>query len=506
MVLREKSMNRSHSIKRRLSRLWQSKPREPLTSVPPLGLPTDIFREIANHLTKLEIINLSGTCKELRALLLPEIYTEVSLLCGSRACSLQLEMLSRSPNLWTYIRKFEIGPDWLSWPLEAAAESWAAAKVEKISPGLTNLHTFAWHGLRPLPESVWRALRKSCTELKNLAYTAQLREFEPESELFKFRNLRQFSFVAKQTPAPAPLVKPGLPTQLCDMVLENPDLEQLSLQLCESNNNLGQVSRLMHGAWQNLSSFHIQICPTSPSHNPPSDELSAFLTSHSSITTLSVLTHLPDIPPLLLGPTALPRLTSFTGVSAHVAALPQVDSLSNLVVVDEEPTDPSSFLAALRRLTSLTSLKLYFADAAHPYLLRQVISACLNLQTLDFTYATPCNLKQLKPIAVALSHLPWLRNVTFTKTYRLADGTMLSAALLLLAHNPDVQKIDLHWVTTKAWKQSGQYTVQTQRDAPDALEAKEFGPRALGGSFTRRFRYVLEGGDTLSKGLARMRL
>lgn len=86
---------------------------------------------------------------------------------------------------------------------------------------------------------------------------------------------------------------------------------------------------------------------------------------------------------------------------------------------------------------------------------------------------------------------------------------MLAAALLLLAQNPGLRHIHLVWVTAKVWKQSGNYTVHSREDATDVpypLEAKERGPRALGGSFTRRFRYVLDGGDTVSKGLARMRL
>jgi len=124
------------------------------------------------------------------------------------------------------------------------------------------------------------------------------------------------------------------------------------------------------------------------------------------------------------------------------------------------------------------------------------------------THPSHCIQKQLKAIAAELHRLRYLGTLTLTKTYRLADGTMLAAALLLLQNNLALREIHIVWVTTKVWKQSGDYTVIPMKNnakVPDALEVKEFGPRVLGGSFTRRFRYALEGGDIISKGLAKIR-
>ncbi|KAJ7911930.1 hypothetical protein B0H13DRAFT_2479225 [Mycena leptocephala] len=306
-----------------------------------------------------------------------------------------------------------------------------------------------------------------------------------------------------------PLIEPRLPLQLCDMLLHNPDLEHLRLELRALYNILEQVSRLMHGTWRNLSSFHIEMYSSLNAHHPTSDELGAFLASHPTITSLSILAYLPAIP-LVLSRTTLPHLTSFTGLAQHLSALPSVDFLWDLVLTDDGlAADPSQMIAALQRLTFLNTLKLNLGDAARVSVLSSVISACPYLGSLDISYSTPCSMKQLKAIAVELHSLTSLRHLSLQKIFRFVDGTMLAAALLLLAQNPGLRHIHLVWVTAKVWKQSGNYTVHSREDATDvpySLEAKERGPRALGGSFTRRFRYVLDGGDTVSKGLARMRL
>ncbi|KAJ7911931.1 hypothetical protein B0H13DRAFT_1875404 [Mycena leptocephala] len=134
LAVTARAMNRSRSISKRISGLWSPKGQDTPAMVPESlrVLPTDMFREIASHLAEIDILNLSSSSKELRTLLLPEIYATVSLLCGSRTSSSKLDMLSSSPNLWVYIRTLAIGPDWLSWPLEASIESWVAAKIEKI--------------------------------------------------------------------------------------------------------------------------------------------------------------------------------------------------------------------------------------------------------------------------------------------------------------------------------------------------------------------------------------
>ncbi|KAJ7260498.1 hypothetical protein B0H12DRAFT_375209 [Mycena haematopus] len=503
----QKRLSRSRSMGRRVSGIWLFKSSRTPAPIPEssMVLPTELFREIASHLTKPEILVLSSCSSELRSLLLPDIYAAVSGFCGGRACSAKLGMLSTAPKLWVYIRKLEIGPDWFSWPIEESVELRTASTIEKIFPGLTNLDTFTWCSIYPLQETVWRALRMSCLKLINLSYTAQIRQFQPDSELFKFRNLRQFSLCVKEKAEAPPLIQLNLPPQLCDMLLQNLDLEHLDLRLCPSHNNLQSLSRLMQGTWRNLWSFHIDIC----AHHPARNNIASFLASHPRIRSLSIVPHLRHIPPLLLDHDTLPRLESFTGISQHVSALSNVDCLQSLSLGDESLSDPSFVLAALRRLTFLTSLTINIADANSMSTLSGIVSACSNLESLSISYLSPCSTKQWKAIAVELRRIPSLWNLTLTKTYRLADGPMLAAALILLEHNPGLREIHIVWVSMKAWKQSGDYIIssrtgQDDTRVPDSVDAKEFGPRALGGSFTRRFRYTFDDGDKVSKGLARI--
>ncbi|KAF7351641.1 hypothetical protein MSAN_01596700 [Mycena sanguinolenta] len=451
----------ARSMGKRISGLWLPKssrtPEIPESRV----LPPDLFREIANHLTKQDMLVLSSCSSELRSLLLPEIYASISGLCGSRACSEKFDMLLTTPKLWVYIRKLEIGPDWLSWPIEESVELRVASTLEKIFPGLTNLETFTWCSIYPLQDTVWRALRISCPNLRNLSYTAQIREFQPDSELFKLRGLRQFSLCVKDNAKAPPAIELDLPPQLCDMVLQNSDLEHLYLRLCSSYNNLHPLSRLMQGTWSKLQSFHIEIC----SHHPARDTIAAFLALHPTIKSLSLLPHMAEIPPLSLGPDTLPRLESFTGISQHVAALSHVDHLQSLILGDSPITDPSGVHAALGRLTSLTSLSIIIANAGDVSTLSGIVTVCSTLQSLDISYQTPCSMKQLKAIAVELKRLPLLRNFTLSKTYRLSDGTMLAAVLTLLEHNPGLREIHIVWVSTKAWKQSGDYAITSSLGA-----------------------------------------
>lgn len=116
----------------------------------------------------------------MRTLLLPDVYAAVSLLCGSSACSSKLELLSASPHWLAYVKKLEIGPDWLSWPIDELVELRVASTVVKISPRLTNLETFTWCGIYPLQEIVWRALRTSSV-LSLACRNAILTQYNPDA-------------------------------------------------------------------------------------------------------------------------------------------------------------------------------------------------------------------------------------------------------------------------------------------------------------------------------------
>ncbi|KAJ7142746.1 hypothetical protein C8R44DRAFT_866051 [Mycena epipterygia] len=276
--------------------------------------------------------------------------------------------------------------------------------------------------------------------------------------------------------------------------------------MSSSRNNLHQLSWIAHGRWPHLSVFRIELWSHASSHYPHAAELGAFLSSHPWIIDLGIYPHAGSSPPLVLAPTAMPYLTTFTGLCGQVSDLPNVYWLQSLPLLRQTPLPSSLVTGALQRLTSLTSLEICLEDAGDISLFCDVLSACPGLVTFNVSFWTTCNMKQLKVISLHLQRLARLRTLTLLKTYRLTDGTMLNAALLLLARNPRLHEIHLVWMTHTAWKQSGNYTICAEAQY---MDAHEFGPRPLGGSFTRRFRYALDDRRPLlgsvSKGLAKMR-
>ncbi|KAJ7458249.1 hypothetical protein FB451DRAFT_1142385 [Mycena latifolia] len=493
-------------MKGQLKRLLSVKTRNSLAasdSPNPTALPEDIFREIANHLTKPDILTLSSASSELRKFLLPEIWSKVSKKCGSDECASVLRMLLKSPQLCVYIRDFSVGPDWLSWPIEPTTEFWVASMIVKITPQMQNLHTFTWCGLQPPPDYLWSTLRKSCPELRKVNCTARIREFDPQSELFQFANLTHFALCVKEHDGELRTPRSDLPPQLFEMLLQRcPDLEELRLQLFSSHHNLRQLSRITQGLWPRISSFHLEVSEYDPPTNsqyPRADELGAFLSAHPTITDLGLYRVFGIESPLILTPTALPHVSSFTGLFHDVYNLPFPTALQSLDLLNLGIFQSSLLVPMLQRLTSLTSLGMTVDGIG---LLHDVMSVCPALEIFTVQYGASCSMKQIKEICGALRRLPRLHTLTLSTQYRVTDATMLACALELLAHNLRLCEIHLISVSDKGWKQSGDYKIVGQSRF---LDAKEFGRRTLGGTFSRRFRYALDGGGSVSKGLAKMR-
>lgn len=170
------------------------------------------------------------------------------------------------------------------------------------------------------------------------------------------------------------------------MLLHSPDLEHLNPQLCPSHNNLGSLSSLMQKTWDNLSALQIEVCPDHPAR----DLIAPFLAAHPLITSLSILPHVPDTLPLAFPPGTLPYLEFFGGISQHLAALPNLEHLRNLVLLDEPARNPLA--STVGRLTFLTSLTITLADAGDISLVFSITSACCLLESLAISYRTPCNM------------------------------------------------------------------------------------------------------------------
>lgn len=171
-----------------------------------------------------------------------------------------------------------------------------------------------------------------------------------------------------------------------------PDLKELTLKLSSSHNNLQQVSRIAHGRWPHLSIFHIELWSHASSHYPHTVELGTFLSSHPWITDLGIYPHAGSSPPLVLAPTAMPYLTTFTGLCGQVLDLPNVYWLQSLHLLRQMPLPSSLVTGALQRLTSLTSLEICLDDAGDISLFCDVLSACPNLVTFNVSFWTTCNM------------------------------------------------------------------------------------------------------------------
>ncbi|KAJ7164227.1 hypothetical protein C8R46DRAFT_1099015 [Mycena filopes] len=501
---RDKAILRARSLGKRVVslRFRDSRKTQTAPSLPERlewALPLDIFREIANHSSQTEVWCLSKTSRELRALLLPEIYAEVSLDCGSRRCSGVLDMLSKSPHLWIHIRSLIFEPEWLSYPIKPALERSIIAKLQIMLPHLRRLHTFHWAGIQQFPDTAWAVLRTSCPELRRLCYGTEVATFSPQSELFKFRHLVQFWITVREPGGALSTSSTKFPVEFCDMLLENPDLE--SIMISAAGKTLGAMPQVLHGRWSKLHRLSIELSPlVTPQASP--EQLTTFISSHPSLTTLGL--YFPT-PAFTIDQTALPLLKSFTGVSEHLRALPSIH-LSELVLHDVDTAETfAPTVAALHRFPTLRCLQIQLADARPISKLRDIVSACPCLTTLDLSYIMAFDTKQLKAVSAALTGLPFLSRLTLTKTYHIADGTMLNTALLLLAHNRGLRDIHLHFLTAKGWKQSGDYNTVSTRGGKTVI-AKEYGSNAVGASFMRRFRYEVEETSGVRKRLARIRL
>ncbi|KAJ7690197.1 hypothetical protein B0H17DRAFT_593437 [Mycena rosella] len=489
-------------------------------------LPTEILLDVAGFLQNVELLNLSLTSSQLRRLLLPELYKTVSL-DSSRACLSGLAMLAAHPELCAYVRTLTVRPNYaiVCWPRSdrPVNESTIAAMIEGLADKLVNLVKFTWGGVDLPPDSLWRAIRHACPQLRKIYSTAGSRHLDPESELLKFEDLTAFSlcFVARDED----LVRLGLPTQLWTMLMERcPNLEELTLRLFCSSHSLRDMDKLTSHVFPHLRALQLEIWfyNRDPSFSQPSVELlGPFLSAHPNIAELSIFPYtsdperpIPNTLPLFLAPAALSRLRAFVGVYQHIAELPDSAALETLDLTG----DPVSVVsvkavgAALRRLSALRSLDVRLADVQDG-LFQSIISACSGLITLRVMFPVNFGMKTLRKLSTALQRLPHLRSFTLYKGHRFTDGTMLRCALAILSDNPRLHEIQVAWF---AWercerRQNGSYFVLVDTGGRRYLDVWERGVRSVrvgGGVFDRRFRYMLEGRDlrgSVAKGLARIR-
>ncbi|KAF7288181.1 F-box domain-containing protein [Mycena chlorophos] len=507
-----------------------------------ISLPEDILHEILQDLSAGDILNLCLCSSHLRTLLAPELYRNMHLR-SSRACQSGLNLLMKRPELCGHVRKLTLRPQWyLSWPTPDSAldERWVAKMVRLVAPGLTRLRTFDWDGTEMPPNTLWRTLRESCPELKELYTNVGFGDLSPRSELFNFSDLTLFSLSIRHGLPDATLfpVREELPSALWDMLLTRcPNLTELTLCSFSAGQRIFSIDRIVEGDWPQLTSLTLGTfgynADFSLASQPP--EMPLFLAKHPRLSALRLSWNFrrwmsPDEDPAFS--VALPStLEEFSGIAQQLPATGW-DNVSTIDLMCE-PLYAARFTqlcVALKAMPVLANLEIWVHVepnmTAHAAFLQDLCDAAPRLEDLHFMCTTPFGkaCSHFKPLAIlarSLRSLPYLRSFALTKGHRYADESMRASAIRIFravagpAAQTQLEQVSVRWARAACrnhLKQEGTYarvtpSVAAARSAGDhvntrdngkgepgqdpEIEAWERGLRAVGGAFERKYRFVL---------------
>ncbi|KAJ7060862.1 hypothetical protein C8F01DRAFT_1141091 [Mycena amicta] len=488
-----------------------------------ISLPEDILHEILQELSAGDILNICLCSSHLRDLLAPELYKTMHLR-SSRACESGLNLLAKRPELGAHVRKLALRPNYyLAWPDKdiAVDEAWVAKMVRIIAPGLRRLRTFDWDGTEMPPNGLWRTLRDSCPELKELYTNVGFELLNPRSELFNFDDLTLFSLSVRHGLPDASLfpMREELPTALWDMLLTRcPNLTELTLCSFSAGQRIFSIDRIVEGNWPALTSLTLGTfgynADFSLAAQPP--ELPLFLARHPRVSALRLSWNFrrwmsPDDDAAYQ--LELPQtLEEFSGIAQQLPTM----GWAGVTTVDLmcEPLYAARFTAlceALKAMPLLTNLELWVHVepnmTAHAAFLHDLCSAAPKLEDLHFMCTTPFGKKPLAILARALRALPYLRAFALTKGHRYADETMRASAVRIFravagpAAQTRLEQVSVRWARAACrnhLKQEGTYgrivgpcaKTQQQPESPE-IEAWERGLRAVGRAFERKYRFSL---------------
>ncbi|KAJ6591251.1 hypothetical protein DFH09DRAFT_1420316 [Mycena vulgaris] len=484
-------------------------------------LPANILQEIAGHISCLDhVLNFGLTSRQMWGHLLPRLYTDVDLKTNKQ-CRL-LSVLAKRPGVARHIRKLAVRPNNAEWtlPEDPIDEVAICELVSRIAPHLTSLHTFVWDGLELPDDKVWMKLRKSCPRLINIGTTVGEEPVENTSHLFAFHNLRRFSFVVKcaslewLTDGRPPMEK--LPRRFWEMLIErSPDLEELEIGGAAPCPRLFDIRPVSYGQWPHLKSLTLgDMVMQAPSRNNARKEPSfmVFLQAHPQLRCIKIQHIGGDTFPssLNLPPTALPSLRTFSGPLAYIRTLPQPWLLQDLTLTGLQHSASSfprlfSTLKQLRSLASLSiqiDLTLYTSfnrspqARDHTKIFRALLASCPRLVYLDMLCLSQPTFN-VAEFSAALSNAPHLRSFVLTKVHASNDEEMAPSAAHLARQNPTLDSFTLRysqdsWLTSTGIRPKHVGTYEIVRDAagvPVALAAHEWGARAFGGHYIRRFQH-----------------
>ncbi|KAK0468083.1 uncharacterized protein EV420DRAFT_1259714 [Desarmillaria tabescens] len=495
-------------------------------------LPPDVFQEIARRIPLLrDILHLSLTSRNMRALLVSRLYRNIDLKTN-RQCEVVLSMLLKHPDMARHVTKLIVHPNNIEWTAMdvALSESEVVDLLVRAIRYMPSLHTFFWDGVEMPDDYLWLVLRNSCPLLKSVGTSVGTQKLDPASNLYDFSDLTSFSFIVKKrslawVPDTLPNIE-KIPKRFWEMIIERcPHLERLAIGGAAPSPRLFDIRHITHGRWPRLRCLTLGDLSIQPRKRQrvswiKEPTFTDFLLAHPSLQKLNLQYAGGDNFPasLILPPMALPYLEVFTGTLKYVATLPNpslIKSLSLTSLLYSMSSIPY-LCSILESLTSLSSLGIWFdlsfnakIDHDHGSLLRDLLSSCPQLSHLDLTcYTYPSfdvvsslSVFQSKEFSQAIQDTKsvHLESFILTKLHSHEDGKMLNTAIQIIHDNPHLRKFTLRY-SQDSWRsikgirprQVGEYEVGLDEAGnPSTLGVYEWGVGSFSAHYTRRYKHKL---------------
>ncbi|KAG2154510.1 uncharacterized protein EDB93DRAFT_1081328 [Suillus bovinus] len=488
------------------------------------ALPDDLLFEVTSCLSsRTDILNLALSSKYLFTSTCSALYAQVHLGTAEQ-CQRTLSMLRSRPDVARHIQKLHVRFSSASSDYMVDVNGITiSALLRELAPKLDALHTFIWDADEiPQCDDMWFALRMSCPRLRTLGTCYGSVIPSQRSHLLEFKNLRGFSlslkygYYAHHTDDFQDAVP--FDVRLWDMLIRrSPNLEELHV-LGGPLILDGTVHPLCNARWPLLHSLSLGdvMLDWSSGPGPMSSKrpFIAFLEAHQRLRSLRISrTALsPHVVPSL-DQSALPLLTHFTGSLEHLQALapshPQITHLTieePLIIRDLAPLLIAGVLQSLRCLTELRVAFVFHSSYESANLIRNLVSTCPGLTTLEITCArrssfkvvcsfliAACILRSLimisqDTLAKSVSYLPRLRHLRLTLVPVATGDSLRVCALHVIQAIPRLHSFALTFISASLplsltpvdfgmYEESGNYVVRAdEHGLPHSLSCTERRP------------------------------
>ncbi|KAG1812183.1 uncharacterized protein BJ212DRAFT_1372017 [Suillus subaureus] len=451
------------------------------------ALPGDLLLEVTSCLSsRTDVLNLALSSKHLFTSICPVLYARVHLGTAEQ-CQRTLSMLRSCPNVARHVQKLYIRFSSTSSDYMVDINGIAiSALLRELAPKLDALHTFIWDADEiPQCDDMWFALRMSCPGLRTLGTCYGSVIPSQRSHLLEFKNLRGFSLTLKHGyyAHHSDDFQDALPFdgRLWDMLIRrSPDLEELHV-LGGPLILDGTVHPLCNARWPLLHSLSLGDLMLDWSSGPGSMSSKrpfiAFLEAHQRLrffrTSRTALS--PHMLPSL-DPSALPHLTHFAAIEEP------------LIIRDLAPLLVTGVLQNLRCLTELRIAFIFHSSYESGNLIRNLVSTCPGLTTLEITCARRSSSKLYDTLAKSASCLPRLRHLRLTLVPVATEDSLHVCASHVVQAIPRLHSFTLTFISTSLplsltpvdfdlYEESGNYAIRIdEHGLPHSLSCTERRP------------------------------